>query len=460
MDPDASRSGWRPLKRSFVRAIAVGALSLACAGVHGQGASEPAVPAVPVKPKVYALVAAVGTTFHVAVEKRSTGSHLNPYRRKAIDAPGNVLNLVVLQALDKEIAKVRPDGQRIYFSLPAAGMDGVSAGERDDVAIAKVVEELRKMPQRADWERIVVATPAYKAFGMDGIADKLQGLGISMHPLASDQLSMFFDQPFNVDSLHGAEVMTPDGKTARTHVYLAPYSYLAIWVLDPGTLAVLDKQVRLDNQKLADPRSGTFDLVEGVGKEFVARQIVNLIGRSVHEAVAHTELAGRADVHDVREVKPAKPGNEPGAALSAGRWLDPRSRGTLDSSRRKGTTMKANVGGIDRWVRIIAGVTLVALAATGTIGVWGYIGIVPIATASSAGAPPTFRSASAPARPRAADGEGSQRAIGRPTRTADRPGRTGSTRHTAPDAPPPCGCGCSKKTSEQTAKNSAGFVAA
>jgi hypothetical protein len=42
--------------------------------------------------------------------------------------------------------------------------------------------------------------------------------------------------------------------------------------------------------------------------------------------------------------------------------------------------MKANVGGIDRSVRIIAGVTLVALAATGTIGLWGYIGIVPIAT--------------------------------------------------------------------------------
>lgn len=42
--------------------------------------------------------------------------------------------------------------------------------------------------------------------------------------------------------------------------------------------------------------------------------------------------------------------------------------------------MKANMGGIDRSVRIIAGVTLVALAATGTIGLWGYIGIVAIAT--------------------------------------------------------------------------------
>jgi hypothetical protein len=42
--------------------------------------------------------------------------------------------------------------------------------------------------------------------------------------------------------------------------------------------------------------------------------------------------------------------------------------------------MKANVGGIDRMLRIAAGLLLIALAAMGTIGPWGYIGIVPLAT--------------------------------------------------------------------------------
>ena len=42
--------------------------------------------------------------------------------------------------------------------------------------------------------------------------------------------------------------------------------------------------------------------------------------------------------------------------------------------------MKANVGGIDRIARIGAGVALIALAATGTVGVWGWIGVVPLAT--------------------------------------------------------------------------------
>ena len=44
--------------------------------------------------------------------------------------------------------------------------------------------------------------------------------------------------------------------------------------------------------------------------------------------------------------------------------------------------MKTNVGGIDRILRIVIGLVLIALAATGTVGVWGWIGVVPLATAA------------------------------------------------------------------------------
>jgi len=43
--------------------------------------------------------------------------------------------------------------------------------------------------------------------------------------------------------------------------------------------------------------------------------------------------------------------------------------------------MKANVGGIDRILRIVLGLVLIALTLTGTIGVWGWIGVVPLLTA-------------------------------------------------------------------------------
>ena len=42
--------------------------------------------------------------------------------------------------------------------------------------------------------------------------------------------------------------------------------------------------------------------------------------------------------------------------------------------------MKLNVGGIDRVLRILVGLVLIGLAATGTVGWWGWLGIVPLAT--------------------------------------------------------------------------------
>ncbi len=44
--------------------------------------------------------------------------------------------------------------------------------------------------------------------------------------------------------------------------------------------------------------------------------------------------------------------------------------------------MQCNVGGADRVLRIAAGVLLIILALTGVIGPWGWIGIVPILTAT------------------------------------------------------------------------------
>ena len=50
--------------------------------------------------------------------------------------------------------------------------------------------------------------------------------------------------------------------------------------------------------------------------------------------------------------------------------------------------MKSNVGGIDRIVRIAAGLVLIGLAATGTVGMWGWLGVVPLATGAIGWCPP------------------------------------------------------------------------
>jgi hypothetical protein len=49
---------------------------------------------------------------------------------------------------------------------------------------------------------------------------------------------------------------------------------------------------------------------------------------------------------------------------------------------QEGIAMKANVGTIDQFIRAALGFVLIFLAGTGTIGAWGYLGVVLLATAA------------------------------------------------------------------------------
>ena len=42
--------------------------------------------------------------------------------------------------------------------------------------------------------------------------------------------------------------------------------------------------------------------------------------------------------------------------------------------------MNTNIGTVDRILRIVVGLVLIALTFTGVLPVWGYIGVVPLLT--------------------------------------------------------------------------------
>ena len=50
--------------------------------------------------------------------------------------------------------------------------------------------------------------------------------------------------------------------------------------------------------------------------------------------------------------------------------------------------MTKNIGNIERVVRIVGGLVLIALTATSTVGVWGWLGLVPLATGLVGWCPP------------------------------------------------------------------------
>jgi len=50
--------------------------------------------------------------------------------------------------------------------------------------------------------------------------------------------------------------------------------------------------------------------------------------------------------------------------------------------------MTKNVGGIDKIIRIALGLTLIGATLMGALPVWGWIGIVPLATGLTGWCPP------------------------------------------------------------------------
>ncbi len=43
---------------------------------------------------------------------------------------------------------------------------------------------------------------------------------------------------------------------------------------------------------------------------------------------------------------------------------------------------------MDRILRVVVGLVLIALAATSSVGLWGYLGVIPLATAAIGWCPP------------------------------------------------------------------------
>jgi hypothetical protein len=224
----------------------------------------------PDAPRTFALVSAVGDRFTVVHEVQSTGSHLPPYRRDAYRIAGNVLNRLVLQGLDAAVARVEPQSRRVYLSTDPgrAGIEHVRA-------------ELRKQ-DRSRWDRILVALPAHRIQSREGLAGRLEGLGLFAQPLCqSDATSCSYG--FRPPS--GPEALEPGGETRAANTFVAPYSFVEVWTLDPVTLAVLERNASFSHRKLADEKASLAGIVDGSRKEFLARQIVELVTQSADDAV-------------------------------------------------------------------------------------------------------------------------------------------------------------------------------
>jgi hypothetical protein len=300
-----------------MRALAAAlAFSLVCDVSLAQGADAPAQPA---KPRIYALIAAIGEEFTTVNEYRQqVGTHIAPYRRTTEKVQDNLLNRLALHGLDKAIAAIDPSSTRIYMSLPAAQVDRVTPAKRDSAALSAVTAELAKVPQRLEWDRIVVATPAFRALARDGMAGKLQGFGVFNQPQCQAGCPNWRVNGSGVEAepLDGVDAVASDDTTFKAKTFIAPYSYIKVWILDPKTLEILDVQQGFDSQKLAEQRHKP-PMESADWQNYLAGRIVALIEMSVGEAVLRSEIntpKGVGTVGPIRRIDPDELPVQPPAA--------------------------------------------------------------------------------------------------------------------------------------------------
>jgi len=259
------------------------------------------------KKQVFALVSAVGDQFTYVRQRESTGSNIiDNNNRRTLKTQNNGLNLAVLRGLDTAIGNAHPDSERVYISLNPAEMEGVLPQNREAVAIGKIVSELEKRPERATWDKIIVATPTFLLSERSGMGPKLHGLGVYVQPLTGGGLAGDSENlEIDVSAQGESDTTNPeDGKKNRSKIYVAPYSYIAVYVIDPKTMRVIEKNARHDFQKLNDPTSTALDVGRSIPLDVLANSIGALIERSAARAVSGTEIGVTVQI---QEVKPGVP---------------------------------------------------------------------------------------------------------------------------------------------------------
>jgi hypothetical protein len=260
------------------------------------------------KKQVFALVSAVGDQFTYVRQKESTGSNIIDNNvRKTLKVQDNTLNFHVLRGMDVGIGNAHPDSERVFIALNAAELEGVLPQNREEVAIGKIVSQLEKLPQRATWDKIIVATPKYLQSERRGMGPKLHGLGIYVQPLTGGSLEGQDGNPeIDVSNQGESDTTNPeDGKKNQSKIYVAPYAYTQLYVIDPKTMRVIEKVARHDFTKLNDPTSVALDVGRSIPPEVLAKSIGALIERSVARAVGETEIGVSVTIQEVKPVAAA-----------------------------------------------------------------------------------------------------------------------------------------------------------
>lgn len=264
------------------------ALALPLAAAAAQDAASP--------PQTVALIAAIGDRVEVVRQLKLSSAHDEPYRRKVLQVSGQALNYAVLRGLDKALTDEEPGTKHVLlqWDMPADVADKLakaSAGAREDIILAALLQHLGSLPERLSWDRIEVIVPACADLATKGLGPKLSGIGFYVQPLSP--------QDFDADGIAegSAGMVTSEtegdyrtvnprtGETSHASTFLAPYMVFDRLSFDAKSMALIKRERHLDHTKYADPDSTALDVGSQMSGAALIGKLVESAERSAYRAI-------------------------------------------------------------------------------------------------------------------------------------------------------------------------------
>ncbi len=257
-----------------------------------------AAPNVPTTPQTVALLAAIGDRIEYVRQIKLSSSRTEPYKRQTVQVSGEVLNHAVLRGLDKALTDEEPDAQHVLlqWAMPADVAHKLAAArgrERQDIVLASLTEHLRSLTERQDWDRIEVIVPAYADLEMQGVGNKLSGIGVYVQPLAPQE----FDMDGIAEGTSAGAVVTSEtegdyrtvnprtGETAHASTYVAPYMYFERLTFNAKSMALIKRERHFDNTKYADLDSTALDVGSQMSNAQLIGKLVESVERSAYKSI-------------------------------------------------------------------------------------------------------------------------------------------------------------------------------
>ncbi|TAG04441.1 MAG: hypothetical protein EAZ30_04875 [Betaproteobacteria bacterium] len=257
-------------------------------------------------PKNIALISAVGDQFSVVRQKQTVGTNfIDNHTRQTVTVPDQGVNYAVLRGLDRALAIEHPQSNRVFLTLaPEETPTTVLPQDREAYVYKRAVSLIESMPQRKDWDQIVLVTPKWLLSARSGMGSKLTGVGLYVQPLEGGSISVDgsnFESEIGLSL--GDDVETPNKDQVRSKTYLAPFFYATVTTLDAKTMKVITQESRHDFRKIYDPESTAID----VQKSIPADKLAGMIDRFMETAAfrSMTKQSSSVEIGPVRTLPDA-----------------------------------------------------------------------------------------------------------------------------------------------------------